>query len=187
MTRLVRCKEGMLRTNNGNRKRPVSWLKRIKSKWDTNHRTEQSWAWIKRTANSLIKKTNGWDQKSKSTLQSAYLCKNGGGGGTKVRIKCTWVKKLVKKMVKWKDLCSGMPKRDSCSRNQLFHLEIVSLPRSLFATSFDFFFFSKSLLYIQVWQYGDIIHRGRLWYTNQTSQYSVTQVSAPTGGRLSSK
>lgn len=30
------------------------------------------------------------------------------------------------KRSKWKDLCSGMPKRDSCSRNQLFHLEISS-------------------------------------------------------------
>lgn len=88
------------------------------------------------------------DTRNKKAPCKVRICaKMGEEGGTKVRIKCTWVKKLVKKMVKWKDLCSGMPKRDSCSRNQLFHLEIVSLPRSLFATSFDFFFVFPSLFY----------------------------------------
>ena len=53
-----------------------------------------------------------------------------------------------------------MPKRDSCSRNQLFHLEILSLPWTPFCYFFFFFsydWFPDSLVLIQVSQRGENI------------------------------
>ena len=53
-----------------------------------------------------------------------------------------------------------MPKRDSCSRNQLFHLEILSLPWTPFCYFFNFFsydWFPDSLVLIQVSQRGENI------------------------------
>lgn len=110
---------------------PASRLKGIKSKWNRNHHTKHGSAWIK-TANSLKdymlhQKTNEWHQKSKRTSWAkCNLCKI----GALVHHQTYSSKKIDKKRSKWKDLCSGMPKRDSCSRNQLFHLEILSLPWS---------------------------------------------------------
>ena len=101
----------------------TSRLKGIKSKWNRNHHTAHGSAWIKKkTANSLIYCMLHQKQRMTSEIKvhllgwSGNLCE--GGALIKNR----------QKRSKWKDLCSGMPKRDSCSRNQLFHLEILSLP-----------------------------------------------------------
>lgn len=114
----------------------TSRLKGTKSKWNRNHHTAHGSAWIKKkkTASSLIncvlhqkkkKKYNEWHQKSKWTSRlELIICAKGGA----LVHHQTYSSKNWQKRSKWKDLCSGMPKRDSCSRNQLFHLEILSLP-----------------------------------------------------------
>lgn len=71
MTRLVRCKEGMLRTKRWTKMLSASWLKGIKSKWNRNHHTEHGSAW-RNTANSLTYRTlhqkpKKWHQNSKPT------------------------------------------------------------------------------------------------------------------------
>lgn len=114
----------------------TSWLKGIKSKWNRNHHTEHGSAWIK-TANSLIycmlhQKKGEKNQRNQRITpeikghlpgRSANLCKRRALDHHQTYSSKNWQKRS-----KWKDLCSGMPKRDSCSRNQLFHLEILSLP-----------------------------------------------------------